>query len=287
MQGLNRLQIAFDFFQRHLETEDSFTAQDLKDEAGWAYSSVTTYFSKQWREILRRDKPGVYRVRPEFRRLTFAEFQRRFTQNRELFASYDLRLHREVLTYELLLPLTRETQLRQALDDLFYADAVRQRLLEIDSTVIEEWLPSQPGEEKDDHLERVCELVSQKFSGYSIGHVGGRFRVGPLRTRANSGQMSAEGLPYLIDETTAVVRFILPLDSSRRTPSAQLLGPGLSAEKVTLVASAEELAKEESLLRSLFFHLFVAAVIRTVNGEEEIWLLEEGRRRRLYVYDRR
>ncbi|HEY9868251.1 MAG TPA: hypothetical protein V6D08_03730 [Candidatus Obscuribacterales bacterium] len=43
---------------------------------------------------------------------------------------------------------------------------------------------------------------------------------------------------------------------------------------------------EVGLIRALFFQFFVEAVVATVKGEEEIWLLESGHVSRLYRWKR-
>ena len=50
----------------------------------------------------------------------------------------------------------------------------------------------------------------------------------------------------------------------------------------------ERLWEEVRATRFLFFQLFVEAVVRTVDGEDEIWLIEESPEgRRLYKWSRR
>ncbi len=43
---------------------------------------------------------------------------------------------------------------------------------------------------------------------------------------------------------------------------------------------------ELRLIRVLFLGLFAEAVVHAVEGEDEIWLLESGPTRRLYVWER-
>src|SRR2546422_6907802 len=99
--------------------------------AGWSRSTVETYISKQYRDVLEILANGRLRVKPEFQRMSLDEFLQLTTQRRKIFATYERIRFQEVVSYEFLLPLTREDWLRKALDDLFYEDAVRQRISEI------------------------------------------------------------------------------------------------------------------------------------------------------------
>jgi hypothetical protein len=46
------------------------------------------------------------------------------------------------------------------------------------------------------------------------------------------------------------------------------------------------LTREDRLIRLLFLELFAEAVVHAVEGEDEIWLVENGPTRRLYVWER-
>jgi hypothetical protein len=120
------------------------------------------------------------------------------------------------------------------------------------------------------------------FGGYSISHVSGRYRAAMLASRNEAARMLTADERYLIDETTAAVRFIIPVTSTK-SESEQNTAI-LKIEGTTLDQQAIE---EISLVHTLFFNLFVEAVVRRIKGEEEIWLLEEaGRTRSLYVWER-
>ena len=96
--------------------------------------------------------------------------------------------------------------------------------------------------------------------------------------------MLTENQRYLVDETTAVVRFIVPLHRSRDTRDGDFLSAVVSR------ASANELDEpvhgELEQVRWAFFQLFAEAVVRTVKGEDEVWLLESGPENRLYVWEK-
>ena len=121
--------------------------------------------------------------------------------------------------------------------------------------------------------------MAGKFGGYSISHVSGRYLASDsLTSRESAGRLER----YIIDETTASVRFIIPLDSTR---TAQQTGFDEIGFDTTEPSAAVE--EEITLVHWLFFNLFVEAVVRTVEGEDVIWLVEEaGQHRSLYTWQR-
>ena len=122
---------AYEFLQKHSTSKASFTVLHLMKAAGWSKSTVQTYISKQYRDVLEARPDGTITVKAEFQRMSLEEFLQLTTQKRKIFAKYERNRFQEVVSYEFLLPLTREDLLRKALDDLFYEDAVRQRISEI------------------------------------------------------------------------------------------------------------------------------------------------------------
>ena len=251
------------------------------EATGWRESTVKTYISKQYRDFLKKDPDGRYGVRPEFKRLSEANFLQLTTQKRRVFSSYIRAKYPQIVAYEFLLPLTREDRLRKALDDLFYEDTIRQRISEIGLPQITGWIEQENGESEEDYIRRVCEIVSEKFTGYSISHVSGRFRAAPLQTREQVAKMLVADQRYVIDETTASVRFIIPVGSTKTTQLCDTGGTSLDGD------TSAQVTEEISLIHNLFFSLFVEAVVQMVMGEDEIWLLEEtGRGNSLYVWER-
>jgi hypothetical protein len=104
-------------------------------------------------------------------------------------------------------------------------------------------------------------------------------------TRQDALEHVTNGGRYLIDETTAVVRFIIPCQTGMFTLFDTLESVG---DLLGLFDSQDDTALEAevSLVRKLFFLLFVETIVRTVKGEEEIWLVESGVRQRLYRWER-
>jgi len=254
--GRDRTREAYTFFRQHADSKESFTVEDLMEATGWRESTVKTYVSKQYRDFLEKDPDGRYRVRPEFKRLSETSFLQ-------------------------LLPLTREDRLRKALDDLFYEDTIRQRISEIGLPQITKWIEQEDGESDENYIKRVCEIISGKFTGYSISHVSGRFRAAPLQTREQAAKMLVADQRYVIDETTASVRFIIPVGSTKTTQVRDISETSLEGR------TSAQVTEEISLIHNLFFSLFVEAVVQMVMGEDEIWLLEEtGHGSSLYVWER-
>jgi hypothetical protein len=111
-------------------------------------------------------------------------------------------------------------------------------------------------EPEEAYLKRILAFIEDHFIGYSVFHVDGRFRSGNLRTQDEVATIQKRGEKYLIDETTAVARFIFPYKD------------------------IDELEN----IRYLFRILFVRSIIQLVNGEEQIWMLETGPQNRVHIW---
>jgi hypothetical protein len=85
--------------------------------------------------------------------------------------------------------------------------------------------------------------------------VAGRFRGEEVCTRSEAAELE-NTRRYLIDETTAVTRFIFPCDD----------------------------ADEAERVRWFFNLLFVQSITEIVNGEDEIWMVESGMQNRLHIW---
>jgi len=275
---------AYRFLKRRARTGRGFTVAGMMRATGWKESSVKTYLSKHFREAISREG-DTYHIEYSFVRMSENEFRKHITQKRAVYTKYQRKKYQEVITFEFLLPLTREGQLRSALDDLFFSDTLERRLREIGLKNLENIVPRHHRMKDSPFIRKICKIVSQRFGGYSISHVSGRFLATDLASRSEAGSLLAQDKRYLIDESTAVVRFIVPCESSGVTyeedfgsiEAALASGPAASNEQ-------RAVGREVKLIRSLFFHLFVEAIVRTVRGEDAIWLLENGPERRLYVW---
>ena len=272
----------FRFFRNHYRQQLPFTKQQLANETDWSRASFNTYWSKQFKRLVVPIDDNRFRVSESFRPYsTWSAFRALVTQVRRVSSDYTSLLYSNVIIYEFFMPLTNEGHLRTALDALFYKDTISSRLRALDRTKVEEHFPRQ-GEETDDvYFERLCTWTARIFIGYSITHVSGRYRAEELATISDAAQVYEEGSRYLVDETTAVVRFIFPCGTPiQRTPP-------LSSrhfeddQEPNLLADEPEDAKK---IRWFFGALFVQSIIQVVNGEDEIWMVESGMRNRLHIW---
>lgn len=259
-----RQEKAFEFLKTKTPNQ-SFDISEIDAAAGWKPGTAYTNITKYWQGWLRHHGQSV-EVLPEFRRVTVEQFIEHSSQKRRPYGSFAPRTYGHVSIFEFLLPLTREAQLRAALDDLFYTDSLRQRLGEIGARQLDTLIPRIDGETDAAYEQRVLDQVEDWFGGYSIRHVAGRFRSGTLQSRVEAAQNHRDGQPYLIDETTAVVTFIVPFDA------------------IPVRSGAQDTALR---IRGLFNELFAKAVVRTVEGEEVIWFLEDSPLgRSLHVFEK-
>jgi hypothetical protein len=186
-------EVAYNFLVGHAKKQTTFTFADIAAATKWRKTSWETYRSKQLKEYITR-KDDDFSIKKSFARLTSENFRELFTQVRKPVAKWKRATYGHVVSYEFLLPLTREDKLRAALDELFYRDTLDQRTSELELEELVEAIPRTHGDE---------------------------FNHG-MHTPTNSVQ-------------------------------ADIL-----------------------LIRTLFFHFFVEAVARSIQGEDVIWLLESS-----------
>ncbi len=55
---------AYEFLKEHSTSKASFTIADLVRAAGWSKSTVETYISKQYRDVLDARPGGKIKVKP-------------------------------------------------------------------------------------------------------------------------------------------------------------------------------------------------------------------------------
>jgi len=209
----------------------------------------------------------------------FQDFAALFRRKRRLFSDYELKVSSNVLIYEFFMPLAREDRLREALDNLFYRDAIEQRIQEIGFDRIRSGLKLNKSASESDLRALIFSFFDTAVGGYSIYVVSGRYRSEALLGRSEALARSPAYGPYILDETTAVVRFIFPVDAAaERYVHGKLLVPAVSSGEV---------AQQAERISWLFLNFFAEAVIRVVHEEEEIWLLESGLRSAFYRWVRR
>jgi hypothetical protein len=248
----------------------------------WTKKTLETYWSKQFRAFLVHAGPNTFRVGEAFHSYaTWEQFRALVTQSRVGAPDYSLLLHDNLLVYEFFMPLTNEAQLRMSLDKLFYRDTIQKRLKTLDQAKLQTQFPRLAKEPDSLYKARLCGWLSSRFSGYSISTVSGRFRVGGLLSRAEAVTLEQRGQRYLVDETTAVARFIFPCgEPLRREPpdaTDEFDEPDEAAPDTLAQADAQQ-------IRWFFRALFVSTMLQVVNAEAEVWLVETGMRNRLHIW---
>jgi hypothetical protein len=247
---------AFDFLTEHLDSQKPFSKADFENITTWRGKTFQTYWSKQFEQFVVPAPNNKHRVSESFR--PFADwdrFQKHVTQVRRIASDYNALVYENVLTFEFFMPLSNEAYLKTTLDTLFYKDTILAKLKAQDEQELFRHFPTNQNEDKEAYLERLCEWIAPRFVGYSIYHVNGRFRAEQLCTREEVANPCFRKR-YLIDETTAVTRFIFPC---RKDDNADQI-------------------------RWFFEVLFVNSIIQVVNGEDEIWMIESGLRNRVYIW---
>lgn len=251
--------LAHQFFIAHLQTLEPFTKADVTAATGWDGKTLETYWSKQFKNILEPIGNDQYRVRERFRQyLSWRAFKNLVTQVKSAPASYAPTVYDEVIVYEFYMPLSHEAALKQSLDTLFYKDVILPRLRHrIGIAELKKYFAYNLTDSDDSFLETVLTFVESKFGGYSIYHVDGRFRANSLLTQDAAFAHTKSGGRYLVDETTAVTRFIFPCKAAD---------------------------KEADKVRFLFEALFMHPITEQVSGEDEIWVVESGSRNVVHVW---
>lgn len=247
---------AHQFILEHLQSQVPFTIEEFRNATGWEKpGTLNTYLRKQYKGLFEKVGPEQYRVSEAFRKLvSWRKFKQHVTQVRRVVTNYEPSTS-EVMIYDFLMPLTNEAHLRTTLDALFYRDSLRARLMTIGTAEFKKNL-SLPDETDEAYMISILTFIENHFVGYSIFHVDGRFRSGKLRTQDEVAHIQKKGERYLIDETTAVTRFIFPYHDDKQLED----------------------------IRYLFRILFVRSIIQLVNGEEQIWMIETGPRNRVHIW---
>mgnify|MGYP000968376803 CR=1 FL=1 len=278
MKNEDNFKRAFEFLLKHAESEKPFKLDELVKASGWVKGTAEIYLSKKFNDLVKK-KNGVYHVTAEIFRVRFDDFKDLYRQKQRLFTDYVMETPQKVLVYEFFMPLSREDRLREALDNLFYKDTIRQRIKELGLSKIRNALNLSTSMTDEEVNQFIIEFMNNTIGGYSLQLVNGRFRAKSLATRAEAATSPFSQGPYLVDETTAVVRFILPV----RSEEDQILQMNLF-EPAKETSSSNEKVEQ---MRWLFLNFFAEAVTRVVKKEDEIWLLESGMRSALYRWVRK
>ncbi len=272
----------FKFLKDHFVSGEPFTKDDVSRVTGWNASTLRTYWSKQINPLIAEETHGTFTVSESFRKYgEWKRFQRSVvSQVRRPSGNYVSCANDSVIIFEFFMPLANEEHLRASLDSVFYEESIVSRLKRIRIEELKDHFLANSNEESDQsYFKRLTAWISDTFGGYSIFHVNGRFKIGDLKTYQEAGAAQLGGERYLVDETTAVVRFIFPCgqETSMEPPLTETqLGSLISAPEA--VRSEEEATK----IRWFFGVLFVRSILQAVSGEDEIWMVESGMRSRLH-----
>jgi hypothetical protein len=240
---------AFSFLRQHLQSQEPFTLDEFIAATGWDKpGTFHTYLRKQYKGLIEKVDETHYRVTDAFWKLvTWRKFKGHVTQVRRVVTNYEPKTSK-ILIYDFLMPLTNEEHLRMTLDSLFYRDRVLARIRTIGIPQLSPIFPNAAGVTDEQYFNGILDFIKDHFIGYSISHVDGRFRSDTLLSQDQAAALQKRGERYLIDETTAVTRFIFPYQNDA------------------------ELTK----VKFLFQNLFIRSIIQLVNGEEQIWMVESG-----------
>jgi hypothetical protein len=281
---IEHLHKAYRFLVEKHREDRAFSKEDFRRAVG---SDVVfqSYWSPHFAQLLARvDDVGQERflVASAFSYcVDVNEFERRILRIREEDVDYSVATHLRMINYEFFLPLAHENNLELTLHSLFFKDAILKRLHSVGLVEVQRHFAKQEGELDDAYLERVCGWIGEKFGGYSvIKNVDGCFRMGGLKT----AHEAAELMPgrYLAKETTAVVRFIFKCGK----PAARNFHAYDDYSEMPLAKDDQETKQDAYLIRYFFWKLFVESIIKCVNGEAEIWLVEKGMRSRLHIWSK-
>lgn len=238
----------------------------LAEHTGWTLLNTRTNISKRIRQFLEDDKKqsGKYKVKANIHDTEYADYASLFKQADVLVHEYDEHHHPDVVVYELFMPLTCEDKLKRALDRLFYKDTILLKLQSLEEKQVREVFKPKEGESDNVYFERVCKLAGNRFGGYSISHVTGRFRAYDLMSKKEAWNSSEErNSDYLMDETTAIVRFIFPINATEELVEYQEDGLPLQMQ-MKFPDLQKNINGEMKQIQWLFRNLFMTAILNTV-----------------------
>lgn len=276
--GTNNIKRAFEFLIERAQERKSFSVEQFSTETGWSIPETRERIINRLSDLIYQEGERFF-AKPEILRVRFDDFKELLDQKKRLFSDYVLEISSSILIYEFFMPLTREDRLREALDNLFYRDTIEQRIQEIGISRIRAGLKLSPDYSEDKIRDMVFDFIESTISGYSIYLVNGRYRADVLASREEAVSRPFASGPYIVEETTAIVRFILPVETD-----AGKFEHGKILEPASAVSGTQ---KRAELLSWLFLNFFAEALIRVVQKEDEIWLLESGMRSAFYRWIRR
>ena len=264
----------------------AFSKEEFKRVANYQNpNNFGTYFSKKFRHLLEKapNEKNKYLVAGVFRKYSkWDKFRRYYSQSSKIKVNYVEEYYENLMIFDFFIPLTNENDLRSSLDELFYSDTVKLMLNKILKSDLNIVFPKKNKEIEEQYIERICEWISKRFGGYSIGTVRGRFKIDDLKTFAEVAIQKVKGFDYLIDETTAIVHFIFHIGPPIK--NQVLFNIEQFQENLDESNDQKEIKLEANQIRFIFKNLFVRNILDLVNGEDEIWMLESGIRNCLYIW---
>ncbi|MHA1491775.1 MAG: hypothetical protein ACTSRI_19235 [Promethearchaeota archaeon] len=274
------------FLLNHSRTPGSFTKEEFKEFANYPNpDNFDTYFSKKLKHLIEKatDDENRYIVAGVFKKYSrWEKFRQYFSQSSKIKADYIEEFYKNLMIFEFFMPLTNERDLRSSLDEMFYKDTVKLAIIRILQSDLNKAFPKNEEETEEPYKERICEWISERFEGYSIGSVRGRFKVNNLKTFLDVACDQTKGLDYLIDESTAIVRFIFHVGNPIKNEISYNIDQ--FQENLDDLNDQNEINLEANKIRYIFKNLFVRNILDLVNGEDEIWMLESGIRNCLYIW---
>ncbi|TFG24854.1 MAG: hypothetical protein EU529_03035 [Promethearchaeota archaeon] len=277
---------AYIFLKNHLRSPEAFSKEEFKNFADYPNpDNFDTYFSKKYRHFLEEapNEKDKFLVSSIFKKYSdWEKFRSYYSQSSKIKASYVEEFYKYLMIFEFFMPLTNENDLRSSLDELFYMDTVKLALNKIPKDELYKAFPKNVKESEENYKTRLCNWISNRFVGYSIGTVKGRFKTDDLRTYYEEAIIKSKGDDYLVDETTAIVRFIFHVGQPIKNPV--LFNIEQFNESLDKFNKKDAIKKEAVQIRYIFKNLFVKNILDLVNGEDEIWMLESGIKNRLYIW---
>lgn len=257
------------FLKSKFDSLDFFGKTDLRTLVPPG-SRFQDLWSRKLLPLLVQAERNRFRVSESFRKFLDKEVFHRYLSESSPVTVHYRRQAKKHCSFRLLLPLANELVLRDTLDSLFYSDRMARRIGILDRTRLESHFPRTAGEQEAAYRKRIAKDIAGYFGGYSVHNVAGRFRGERLLEYEEAASLSRHaGKKYVFDETSAAIDFIVPV---------AVEGAGLDPEGF--------LRAEVLKIRWLFMELFMNAILESINGEAEIWLMESGIESHLYSWER-
>ena len=177
---------AFDFLLNNLQSSKPFSKEEFKKHVNYQNpKNFKTYWSKKYKHLLSEDPNNrdKFFVSRSFRRYAdWNKFYAYYSQSSKITAEYVENCYENLMIFEFFMPLNYESILRASLDELFYKDTIIALLTRIPLDQLQKHFKKDNEQSKERYLDNLCEWISDRFVGYSIGHVSGRFKADDLMT---------------------------------------------------------------------------------------------------------